>query len=88
MSALARALLDDLEPDDLAALAERLRPFLPAPVADDGWIDAKAAATHLGVPVSTIHRMTAARSIPFQQAKPGAKCWFRRSDLDMWRLQP
>ena len=32
-------------------------------------------------------RMTAERRIPFSQDRPGARCWFRRSDLDRWREQ-
>jgi excisionase family DNA binding protein len=86
MSALARALLDDLGPDELAALADRLAPFMrPSTIVDDGWLDTKAAAAHLGVSVHAIHRLTRERKIPFNQAGAGAKCWFRRSDLDAWR---
>lgn len=35
MSTLARALLDHLEPEDLAELADRLAPYLQAPAASD-----------------------------------------------------
>ena len=86
MSALARALLDDLEPDDLAELARRLAPFLPAPpVEAGGWLTTAQAAEHLGISVHALHRLTAARTVPFHQDGPGARCFFRRSDLDAWR---
>jgi excisionase family DNA binding protein len=87
MSALARALLDDLTPDDLAALAEKLRPFLePAqPPAVDGWLTTRDAAAYLGVSVNAMHKRTADRRIPFSQSGPGARCYFRPRDLDAWR---
>jgi excisionase family DNA binding protein len=87
MSALARALLDDLGPDDLADLAERLAPFLrpTASTGDDRWLTTQQAAEYLGMSVHALHKLTAARSIPFSQAGPGARCYFRRSDLDEWR---
>ena len=87
MSAIVRALLDELEPDDLAVLAERLAPYLvpaPAPV-DDGWLTTKEAAAYLGLSVNALHKLTAERRIPFSQASEGARCYFRRSDLDAWR---
>jgi excisionase family DNA binding protein len=86
MSALARALLDELDPEDLAALAERLAPYLQASApSGDGWLTTRQAAGHLGISVNGLHKLTAARAIPFEQSAPGAKCWFRRSDLDRWR---
>jgi excisionase family DNA binding protein len=87
MSALARALLDDLGPDDLRELAARLEPyFLPPTVpAEDGWLTTAQAASYLGMSISALHKLTAARLIPFEQSGPGAKCYFRRSDLDEWR---
>jgi excisionase family DNA binding protein len=87
MSALTRALLADLDPDDLRELAERLAPYLPAPAppAEDRWLTTQEAAEYLGMTTTALHRLTAARAIPFEQAKPGAKCWFKRSALDAWR---
>jgi excisionase family DNA binding protein len=87
MSGLARALLDDLTADDLARLAERLAPYLapvPAP-ADDGWLTTREAAAYLGMSVNALHKLTAARQVPFMQASEGARCYFKRSDLDTWR---
>jgi excisionase family DNA binding protein len=85
MSNLGRALIADLNPDDLADLAELLAPYLPRSTADDGWMNTRAAAEYLGMSVSALHRLTAAREIPCSQDGPGARCFFRRSDLDGWR---
>jgi excisionase family DNA binding protein len=89
MTELGRALLDQLGPDDLEQLAERLAPFLrPAPApAEDGWLTTKQAAGYLGITANALHKLTAERSIPFSQSAPGARCFFRRSDLDEWRRE-
>jgi excisionase family DNA binding protein len=80
-------LLDELGPDDLAELAQRLAPYLPtAPApAPDRWLSTQDAADYLGITANALHKLTARRAIPFEQEKPGAKCWFRRADLDAWR---
>ena len=89
MNALARALLDDLDDDALTHLAARLAPFLPAATrVEDGWLDTAGAATYLGITRNALHKATAARAIPFEQASHGGKCWFRRADLDAWRSRP
>jgi excisionase family DNA binding protein len=87
MSALASALLAELTPDDLARLAQRLAPYLRPvePATDDGWLTTKGAADYLGLSVNALHKLTAARQVPFTQASEGARCYFRRSDLDDWR---
>jgi hypothetical protein len=54
----------------------------------DGWLDAKAAAAYLGfASAHPLHKLTARREIAFSQDATGGKCWFRRSDLDAYRLQ-
>jgi len=86
MSGLTRALLAELGPEDLAELAERLAPYLRLPSAtEDKWLDAKAAAAYLGISIHALHRLTSERRIPFSQDRPGARCYFRRSDLVEWR---
>jgi excisionase family DNA binding protein len=82
---LARALLDELDPDDLAELAEKLLPYLPGSTTDSGWMNSRAAADYLGMPISTLHRLVAAKEIPYSQDGPRARCFFRRSDLNRWR---
>jgi hypothetical protein len=74
-----------LDSDDLAELAELLAPYLPTTSADGGWMNTRAAAEYLDMPMSALHRLTAARQIPCSQDGPGARCFFRRSDLDRWR---
>lgn len=90
---LARALvaaLDDAALDELAQLlaprlAGRLEVVEPQTPAR-GWLDAKAAAEYVGLTPNALHKLTAARRIPFEQpAGRGGKCWFRAADLDAWR---
>ena len=54
----------------------------------DGWLDAKTAAEYLGfTSTAPLHKLTARREIAFSQDGAGGKCWFRRSDLDAYRLR-
>lgn len=82
MSDLARALLDELGPDDLERLAERLRPFLAA---DDGWLGARDAAAYAGCTVPALRYAMSRGEVEFEQHVPGGKVYFRRADLDLWR---
>jgi excisionase family DNA binding protein len=87
MNALARALLADLEDEDLRELAERLAPYLSPQRDDSGdaWLSTSEAARYLGVSVHALRKRTAERTVPFVEDEPGGKCYFRRSDLDAWR---
>jgi excisionase family DNA binding protein len=87
MSQLAAALIAQLDDDALAELAARLGPFLlrAEPAEGDRWLNTRQAAEYLGISPNALHKLTAARAIPFEQERPGAKCWFRRSELDAWR---
>ncbi len=87
MSRLAEALLAELGPDELAELAERLRPFLSLPHErrEDRWLNSAEAAEYLGLSRDALHRLSAERRIPFSQDRPGARCYFRVSDLERWR---
>ncbi len=51
----------------------------------DKWIGTREAADYLGLSVDEVHRLVAARRIPFQRDAPGHKCHFKRSELDEWR---
>lgn len=86
---LAAALVASLDDRALEELAQRLAPYLPErerQEQDAGWLDAKAAAEYLGLPnAGQLHKLTAARAIDFSQEAPGAKCYFRRADLDAYR---
>jgi excisionase family DNA binding protein len=83
-SVAARELVDALGPEELAALAERLAPYLPAP-ASDGWLNSAQTAEYLAISRDALKRLTASRSIPFEQDHPGGRCYFLRSELDRWR---
>ena len=69
-----------------ADLAAVLRPYLqPEQAATAGWMTSREAATYLGLTLAALHRLTAARAVPFEQDAPGGKCWFNSADLDAWR---
>jgi hypothetical protein len=88
VSALASALLAELDDEQLRALAERLRPFLGADESssDDGWLDGMdTIAAYLGC---RRHRLDdpAYRSrtgIPVFKAGRGWAA--KKSELDAWR---
>ncbi len=91
MTDLAAALLDALDDDALDLLAERLAPRLGHRMAADAarpepdrWLTTGEAAAYIGRSTTALHKLTAGRAIPFSQAGRGARCYFRRSDLDAW----
>jgi hypothetical protein len=75
------------DPEALAELADALSPHLhEAAPEPDRWMDTKGAAAYLGFPsANALHKLTAARMVPFEQDAPGGKCWFQKSQLDAWR---
>jgi hypothetical protein len=75
-------LLEQLDADELRALAERLRPFMAA---DDGWLNAKDAARYAGCTVPALRHAARTGAVEFEQRVAGGKVWFRRSALDRWR---
>jgi excisionase family DNA binding protein len=87
VSSIATVLVDSLDDDALDALALRLVPRLVARLGStsDVWMSTADAAAYLGVTRNSLHKLTAARVIPFEQDGPGCKLWFRRGDLDIWR---
>ena len=50
------------------------------------WLDARAAADYLGMHRDTLRKLAAERSIPTHQDGPGCKLYFRRDELDVWRV--
>ena len=81
------SLLDEF----ISELAERVvaRIALQAPDSADSvgeWLDSRHAAEYLGVHRDTLRKLAAEKAIPSEQDGPGCKLWFRRSDLDAWRL--
>lgn len=71
------------------AIAVELAKLTTAPTTTaDGWLDSRAAAAYLGLPSShPLHKLSAARELAFSQDSPGGKLWFRRADLDEFRLR-
>lgn len=77
--------LDDAALDRLAdLLSERLAARGSATAPEDGWLDSRRAADYLGMSRDALHKLTAARAVPFEQEGFGCRCWFKRSDLDAW----
>ena len=66
----------DLSPEAEDRIVRRIVQELLAElrVEDHGWMDTKQAAEYLGLSVDALHKLTAARSIPFEQSGPGARC--------------
>lgn len=57
-----------------------------ATVESDGrWLTTAEAAKYLGMSPNALHKLTAAREVPFVQDSPGGKMYFKRSRLDAWR---
>jgi len=50
----------------------------------DRWMDSAEAARYIGRSKDALHKLTGAREIPFSQSAPGAKCYFKKSELDRW----
>jgi excisionase family DNA binding protein len=51
----------------------------------DDWMDARGAATYLGIHRDTLRNLAAERSVPVHQDGPGCKLYFNRDELDEWR---
>jgi hypothetical protein len=87
-------LVQTLDGETVAAIVDRLMPEItarldrspPSAIPEaDGWLDSKGAAAYLGITINALHKLTAAREIPFEQDGPGCKLWFKRSELDDYR---
>jgi hypothetical protein len=78
------AALDD--PQVARESAAKLAAHLSSePTVPNGWLNSKGAAEHLGLTLHALHKLTAARRIPFHQDCPNGKLWFLPSELDGWR---
>jgi excisionase family DNA binding protein len=86
MNSVAAALFAEMDEETLAALAERLLPFLARRIGQQEhavpWLDVGAAAEHLTCPRSRIYALVSARRIPHY--KDGSRLLFRREELDEW----
>jgi excisionase family DNA binding protein len=87
MSALAKALLAELDEDALDQLAAILAPRLVAcsTPADDGWLrGADKIAGYIDAPRSRVYALTSAKRIPCH--RDGSNLLARKSELDAWLL--
>ena len=66
-----------------ARVIDRLAP--PDHAAAEDWLDTRGASEYLGIHRDNLRRLAAERAISAEQAGPGCKLFFRRSDLDAWR---
>src|ERR1700722_8415361 len=87
---LVAALLDALDDRALGWLADQIAPRIAARTGseaqgDDRWLTTAEAASHLGISINALHKLSAARLVPFEQDGPGCKLFFKRGDLDDWR---
>ncbi len=85
MSALAHALVSQLDDDDLDILADLLAPRLAARQlhVEDGWLrGADAIAAHIDAPRSRVYALTSAKRIPVH--RDGSNLIARKSELDEW----
>ena len=57
------------------AIADRVVARLHIGIEPDRWLTTREAAEYLGLSVQALHKLTATRTIPFEQEWPGAKCW-------------
>lgn len=83
VSGFGRALIDQLDDDDLARLADRLADRLGSD--RGGWLDARAAATYAGCTVPALRYAMSRGELEFEQSCPGGKVYLQRSAIDRWR---
>jgi excisionase family DNA binding protein len=87
MSALAAALLSELDDGALDALARALAPRLASLIGGqtehaEPWLTVEQASKHLACPKSRLYALVSARRVPF--CKDGSRVLFRASELDEW----
>ena len=56
------------------------------PIVTTEWLDSTGAAQYLGVSRKAVYHYVDRRGLPMHQDEPGGKLWFKRSELDEWRL--
>lgn len=77
-----------LHESDIEAIAQRVARLLDeeqAAGAQDRWMTSDDAAAYLKVSLHTLRDLIARQAIPYSQERPGARLYFRASDLDRWR---
>lgn len=90
MSALADALLRELDDQALAQLADKLAPLLAErlgaqPANTDGWLrGADAIASYIGAPRSRVYALSSCKPPRIPVERDGSNLLARKSDLDRW----
>ncbi len=51
------------------------------------WLDSQSASQYLGVSRKALYLYVEKKHLPVHQDEPGAKLWFKRSELDAWRVR-
>lgn len=76
-----------LHPDDLAAIADLIADRVCTRLSVNAeWLDSNRAAQYLGVSRKAIYHYVERRGLPAHQDQDGGKLWFKRSELDDWRM--
>jgi excisionase family DNA binding protein len=81
--------LDDADVERIAArVVELLRAEkIGGQKSEDRWMTSAEAAEHLGLSLHALRHLVARRAIPYVQDRPGARIFFRASQLDAWRAE-
>lgn len=84
MTALAAALIAELDEATLDALADRLTTRIAGRVTatPEPWLTVEEAAKHLRCPKSRIYALVSAKRIPHH--RDGSRLLFRANELDAW----
>jgi excisionase family DNA binding protein len=86
MSALAHALLAELDDDALEVLADRLVPLLAARLNTEGptnpWLNAEDAARYLACSRDRLYDLVQLRKL--EPGRDGRRLLFKRTDLDAY----
>jgi hypothetical protein len=78
--------LTDHDLEQLESMLATRRQTTATAAPADRWLDSTQAAEYLGLSRASLHKLTAACAIQFEQDGPGCRCcWFLRSDLDAYR---
>jgi hypothetical protein len=87
---LAAVLIEGLDDEALARLAERLRPYLSDRhvSADEGWLrGADAIAAYIGSPSSRVYALNSCKPSRIPVHRDGSALIAKRSELDAWLEQ-
>jgi excisionase family DNA binding protein len=84
MSALASALIAELDDETLAILADRLAPLIASRLnnRDDPWLNAADAARYLACSRGRLYDLTQLGKL--EPRRDGRRLLFRRADLDKY----